>query len=302
MAKTDYRKKQVKRIIESYQELDDNQKTEVMDAIKYNYALEAAKQINKTKTVTFGDMYGIAQERQKFFNKYEGFGSGLRYFDEATMGFRGGEVTIIAGPSGYGKTMMSMNIVANVVAKTLKKCVMISMEMTPEEIATRLYNMVDDHKPLMDNFIIQTELSVSTEHVKAIIEKHKPDIVLIDHLQFLANQEPGFQEYERINSAIAKVKRIAINSNLPIVLISHVAKTRSGEEGEATAADLHGSSAIEKDSDIIIMINRAKSLPDNQLVCMLCKHRTKKPELYLEKCVLTVSGVRTDGSYRLYSK
>ena len=140
--KPDWKKKQVSRLVETFTDMDENQQMEVMDAIKYNYALQAAKQVGMTKTVTFGDMYQVAIDRQKYFNKPEGIGCGLPYFDQATMGFRDGEVTIIAGPSSVGKTMVAMNILANICAGALKKVVMITMEMTPEEVSSRLYNMV----------------------------------------------------------------------------------------------------------------------------------------------------------------
>jgi replicative DNA helicase len=307
--KTDWKKKQVSRLVESFTDMDEAQQMEVMDAIKYNHALQAAKQVGMTKTVTFGDMYEIAIERQKFFNKYEGFGCGLQYFDEATMGFRAGELIIIAAPSNYMKTMVAMNIVSQLAANTLKKVVMITMEMTPEEVSTRLYNMVDkeDHDTLKENFIIQTELSVSAEHVKAIVKKHKPDILLIDHLGFLAKQESGNDERDKIDGAIAKIKRLAINERIPIIMISHVSKTRSGEKGEATVQDLKGSSAIEQDSDMVFMINKPKlqEFADQnitQLVINLEKHRTKLPRhLFHKSVMIQMKGVRTDGKYSMYN-
>src|SRR5690554_4004869 len=98
-----WRDKAIKRTIESFQELDDNAQKEVLDKIEYEGALKAALEAGKTKTVTFGDLYKVAEERQLYFNKFEGFGCGLKYFDDAIMGFRPGEVTIIAGPSNFGK-------------------------------------------------------------------------------------------------------------------------------------------------------------------------------------------------------
>ncbi len=306
--KKDWKTKQVARVVEQFSEMDSDQQAKVMDAIKYNYALQAAKEVGMTKTVTFGDMYETAIERQKHFNKFEGFGCGLPYFDEATMGFRGGELIIIAAPSNFGKTMVAMNIVANLAANTLKKVVMITMEMTPAEVSTRLYNMIDkeNHDTLMENFIIQTELSVSAEHVKAIVKKHKPDILLIDHLGFLSKQEPGTEERQQIDTAMQKIKRLAINENIPIIMISHVSKTRSGEGGGASVQDLKGSSAIEQDSDMVFMINRPKDQPylDQgimQVVVKLEKHRTKSPkDLFHQNVLINMKGVRTDGKYTLY--
>jgi len=307
--KKDWKQKAVNRIVEQFADMDEPQQAKVMDAIKYNYALQAAKEVGMTKTVTFGDMYATAIERQKHFNKFEGFGCGLPYFDRATMGFRGGELIIIAAPSNFGKTMVAMNIVAQLAANTLKKVVMITMEMTPAEVSTRLFNMVDkaDHDTLKENFIIQTELTVSAEHVKAIVKKHKPDILLIDHLGFLAKQEPGTEERQQIDTAMAKIKRLAINENIPIIMISHVSKTRSGSSGEATVSDLKGSSAIEQDSDIVFMINKPKNqnFMDQgiiEIVLKLEKHRTKSPRgLFHQKVLIQVKGVRTDGKYTVYN-
>lgn len=307
--KKDWKQKQVTRVVEQFADMDSDQQAKVMDAIKYNYALQAAKEVGMTKTVTFGDMYDVAIERQKHFNKFEGFGTGLPYFDEATMGFRGGELIIIAAPSNFGKTMVAMNIVANIAANTLKKVVMITMEMTPEEVSTRLYNMIpkENHDTLMENFIIQTELSVSAEHVKAIVKKHKPDILLIDHLGFLSKQEPGTEERQQIDTAMQKIKRLAITENIPIIMISHVSKTRSGASGEASVQDLKGSSAIEQDSDMVFMINKPKMqmrLAEGvtQIVVKLEKHRTKSPRgLFHQPVTLEMKGVRTNGEYTLYN-
>lgn len=307
--KKDWKQKQISRVVEQFSEMDSDQQAKVMDAIRYNYALQAAKEVGMTRTVTFGDMYDTALERQKHFNKYEGFGCGLPYFDEATMGFRGGELIIIAAPSNFGKTMVAMNIVAQLAANTLKKVVMITMEMTPAEVSTRLFNMVDkaDHATLKENFIIQTELTVSAEHVKAIVKKHKPDILLIDHLGFLAKQEPSSEERTQIDTAMAKIKRLAIQENIPIIMISHVSKTRSGSSGEATVSDLKGSSAIEQDSDIVFMINKPKTQFKEhegivEIVLKLEKHRTKSPRgLFHKKVLIDVKGVRTDGKYSMYN-
>lgn len=307
--KTDWKKKQVARMVEGYTEMDEQQQMEVMDAIKYDYALQATRQVGMTKTVTFGDMYETAIQRQQFFNKYEGFGCGLPYFDHATMGFRGGELIVIAAPSNFGKTMVAMNIVANLAVNAMKKVVFITMEMTPAEVSTRLYNMIDkaDHDTLKENFIIQTELSVSAEHVKAIVKKHKPDILVVDHLGFLSKQEPGQDERAQIDGAVAKIKRLAINENIPIILISHVSKSRSGASGEATAMDLKGSSAIEQDADIVFMINKPKQqmFADQgiiEVVVKLEKHRTKSPRnLFHQSVLIQMKGVRTDGKYTMYS-
>lgn len=301
----DYKRKRIERVIEGFTELPDDDKNEVLDIIRYQGALKAASEVGKTKTLTFGDRYEEAKRRQAYFNKFEGFGTGMKYFDDATMGFRPGEVTIIGGPSNFGKTMVALNIVASVAEKTLKRVLIISMEMTSDEIFSRVFNITDDHEAAKSRVLVQTELTVSPDHIKQIIERDKPDIVMIDHLQFLANAVRGDSEYERIGKAVAAVKRIAINKKIPIILISHVSKTRSGEHGQANNADLKGASNIEQDSDIVIMLNRPKDagVKGNEIICTLTKHRTKKPEIFLDPCLIKLEGIKVadDGEYDLYT-
>lgn len=294
-----YKQKLVRRLVESFDELDEAAQAEVLDKIKYNNALSAAMEAAKTDTVTFGDLYSEAERRQATFNKSEGIGCGLRYFDDTTMGFRPGELTIIAAPPNIGKTTLALNILVNSAITALKKVLVISLEMTKEEVASRIFNIANKeyHDHIKENVVIQTDLSVSAGNIRHIIKREKPDLVMVDMLQMLADKERG-SEYERVSAAVAKVKSVALDTSTPIILISHVAKTRSGKDGEATASDLKGSSEIEQRADIGIMINKTDFDSDDMVVYCF-KHRTRRPSTFHKKCVIRVKGIKVldDGEY-----
>lgn len=295
--------KQAKRIIEQFRELPEQHQQAILDHIKYSGAVQAAKEVAKTRTVHFGDIYADIEERQQHFNKFEGIMTGLKYFDDATMGLRAGELIVIAAPSNYGKTMVALNMGVSAAVTSNKKTLIISMEMPAVEVGQRAYNMTDDHEALMENLIIQTELRVNTKHIMVMIERHKPDLLILDHIQFLANQEQG-SEYERITTAVANLKNVAMTKMIPVIAISHVAKTRSGAEGQATASDLKGSSSIEQDADVGIMINRmAGEEVGNNIVLTLFKHRTKRPAVFHKDCYLQFDGVRiaNRGAYEVHT-
>lgn len=293
--------KAIKRIAEVYDELTESGKEKVLDLIKYDGILKAAADIAKTKTVHFGDLYSEAIERQKTFFTFEGMATGIQYIDDATMGLRGGETTIIAGPSNLGKTMFALNVLTRaVINNNGVKALIISMEMPAIDIVSRMYNMAhhDEHEPLMENVIVQTDLDVNTRHIAVMIKKHKPDIVLIDHIQFLANQEKAPSEYERTNLAVKRVQRLAVTNNIPILIISHVAKSRSGKNGKASAQDLKGSSSIEQDSDIVIILNRDEEQRQNgHLSVDLVKQRKKGSKLYYKPCVIKFDGIKLANDY-----
>lgn len=293
MSNQDWRSKRATQLYQQLKEMDEAVQDAIIDKLKTDGLKSAMRDLSKTKTVYFGDLYADAIDRQKTFNSFEGLRTGLRYFDDATMGLRGGETIVIAGPSNLGKTMVALNVVANIVQKSEAKVLIVSMEMPALDIASRLYNMADDHAPLMGNVIIQTELQVNTKHIAAMIERHKPDVVMLDHIQFLANQEKASNEFEKINVAVKKLQGIAIEYDVPILVISHVAKTRSGKENRASAADLKGSSSIEQDTDIVFMLNRtADQRRTHDLEIELVKHRKKGSKLYYKPCIMKFNGVR----------
>lgn len=294
-----YQDKHFKRLLESFSEMSEQDQDKFVDTVQHDSIMQAVNEVAKSKTSYFGDLYAEAVERQKTFFTFEGLQTGMQYFDDAMMGLRPGETIVIAGPSNLGKTMVSLNIIAQTVVNTGAKALIISMEMPDIDIASRLYNMTNDHNSLMENVIIQTELDVNIQHIEAMIKRHKPDIVMIDHIQFLANQDKQRTEYERINTTTKKVQRLAVKNKIPIIIISHVAKTRGGKDGRASAADLKGSSAIEQDSDIVFMLNRSdEQRQTGELTIELVKHRKKGSKVYYKPVTLFFDNVKLSGNYQ----
>ena len=298
----DWRVKQANRVYRQLAELDEQTQDAIIDKLKTDGLIAKSVQAKKNKTVYFGDIYADVEARQKTFNVFEGRRIGLRYFDEATMGLHGGETIVIAGPSNLGKTMVSLNLIASTVITSGATALIISMEMPALDIASRLYNMVDAgrHEALMENVIIQTELDVNTNNIQSMIERLHPDVVMLDHIQFLANQERGANEFEKINVAVKKVQRLAVDYHVPIIVISHVAKTRSGKDGRASVTDLKGSSSIEQDTDIVFLLNRDKEQRKQGIIEVeLVKHRKKQSRHYYSPVTMRFNGVRLDDAYQV---
>lgn len=295
-----YQDKQVKQITEKFGELDKAHQQQLLDQIKYNGALKAAERLIDTGVVCFGDLYPEALERQKSFNKFEGKRCGLRYFDDATMGFRPGELIVIAAPSNLGKTMIGLNIAVNFAVTNAEKVLIVSLEMTPLQIAGRLFNMHDDHDTMMENVIIQQQLRVSSGQIDTMIKTHRPGLVVVDHIQFLALKEEASTDYERLNLAVANLHTMAAVNQVPIIAISHVAKTRSGKDGQADANDIKGTANIEQDADIGFILNRTTEQRQGGEFTIKCfKQRDKHPTVMHRECTMNLDGVklRDKGNY-----
>lgn len=252
------------------------EKAALVDRIHYHGILTAAKEATLNATVDYADLEEAVKRNRLTFNKPEGMMTGITAIDKMTLGLRKGEMIVLAGPSSHGKTAIALNMAAGVLEQQPhSKVLFISLEMSDLEIAGRI-DHISTPEILRHRFRIQQQRRITPLNIGNIIAMHRDyDIVFIDHLHMLAKAGSGMSLYESLNIAVEEIKRLAIEYNLPIVLMSHVSKKRSGDDGTATAADLQGTAAIEQLADFVLMIN-AEKLDRRNKTLRLEKSRTKQ--------------------------
>lgn len=216
-----------------------------------------------------------------------GVPSGFKDIDELTTGFQRGDLIIIGGRPGMGKTAFCLNIAQHVGIGMGEPVAIFSLEMAKEQLVMRMLcseAKVDSNK-VRKGFINKREdwnkltnaagklaeskifiddssgLSVLEMRAKArrLKQQHGLSLVIIDYLQLMK----GTGKFERREQEIADISRslkaLAKELEVPVVALSQLnrgVETRTGANKNPTLADLRESGAIEQDADVIMFLYR----------------------------------------------
>ena len=234
---------------------------------------------------------------ERIINKQEepGIMSGFPDLDKMTGGLKRGEMFVVAARPSIGKTALALNIIRNIVMKsTPKSTVLFSLEMTDEQIATRLICTEADmsERNFRDGSFRNTDmprLATAVKNLRAaplfidptggltIAElrakarrlkiQHKIELIVIDYLQLMqgsGHEESRQREVSEISSGI---KSLAKELQIPIMVLAQL--NREVEKGTASTmpklSHLRESGSIEQDADVVVFLHRdrdqAKNLP-----------------------------------------
>ena len=143
--------------------------------------------------------------------KYLGAKTGFKYLDTVTSGLNKSDLILIAARPGMGKTSFALNIATNVARRGDKEVAVFSLEMSKEQLATRMLSteaLVDSNK-LRNGFLtnedwvrlatsagvlsglpmfIDDTASVTVQQIKAKLRRMKNlGLVVIDYLQLMGS-------------------------------------------------------------------------------------------------------------------
>ncbi|MCC6932675.1 MAG: replicative DNA helicase [Deltaproteobacteria bacterium] len=235
---------------------------------------------------------------EKLYTKQEpitGVPSGFIDFDEMTSGLQPSDLIIIAGRPSMGKTSLALSIVRNIAVEAGKAVAVFSLEMSKEQLVTRLLSSEarvssakmrsgkfgeGDFIKLVDAaskisgasiFIDDTPaLSVLEMRAKArrLHRERALSAIVIDYLQLMrapqrARGESREQEIAEISRSL---KAIAKELSIPVIALSQLNRAvETRNDKRPLMADLRESGAIEQDADIIGFVYRDEVYnPDTQ--------------------------------------
>ena len=226
--------------------------------------------------------------------RQRGISSGLEAFDRANGLMMPGDLVVIGGATSMGKTALAQQIVWNAAQtftcdtggqrETGARVAVFSMEMTAEQYAARhMAQLTGIPTERMEGQILTPEecsrmrdgaarmremplwiedrRGITVEQMRSICRRyqhtHGLDLVLIDHLHFIAKPEKRMQGIEAIEANVSGVKGMALELDCPVLLISHLNRGLwARDDKRPQLADLHGASAIEKDADAVCFVHR----------------------------------------------
>ncbi len=205
--------------------------------------------------------------------------SGISDLDRVITGLNRSDLILLAARPGMGKTSFALNIARHVAAKSKLKVAFFSLEMTKEQLVSRLLSTEgliegtklrsgklnnDEWARLMEaaeilskaNMYLDETTMLTVPTMKAKLRRLKDvDLVVIDYLQ-LINGDSRVPREQQIAEISRGVKAMAKELRLPVIVLSQLNRDSEKENRQPRLSDLRESGAIEQDADIVLILSR----------------------------------------------
>jgi replicative DNA helicase len=217
-------------------------------------------------------------------DSFSGLPTGFRKLDEHTTGLHPGDLVIVAGRPGMGKTSFAMNIAEHVAIERKEPVAVFSMEMSAEQLATRVLSSfgridqqalrggkLDDHEwsrlvsasgllreaPL---FIDETG-SLSPLDLRArarrMASRHGLKLIVVDYIQLMQVPSTRENRTNEISEISRNLKSLAKELSVPVIAISQLSRSVEARDNKRPRmSDLRESGGIEQDADLILFVYR----------------------------------------------
>jgi len=145
--------------------------------------------------------------------------TGVSEFDRVLGGgLVPGGVVLIGGDPGIGKSTLLLQTLCHI--GSARKAIYVSGEESPQQIAMRAKRLGLDASP------ISLLAEINLEKIIGMLQKHKPDIAVIDSIQTVYSEAlqsaPG--SVAQVRECSAQLTRLAKQAGITVILVGHVTK------------------------------------------------------------------------------
>lgn len=133
------------------------------------------------------------------------------------------------------------------------------------------FEFLEDDLPKLDSLIIETATGISS--IVAVIEREKPDLVLVDGAYLMEDEQGAKDDWLRVTHITRDLKKTAKNMHIPIFINTQADQNTSKKSGPGLG-DIKYSQAIGMDSDNILALFRDEIMfNDNEMGVRVLKQR-----------------------------
>jgi KaiC/GvpD/RAD55 family RecA-like ATPase len=203
-------------------------------------------------------------------------------------GMRKGEVYILAARTGQGKTSLVLQF-ADAALASRTGVLLFSMEMGHRDAFQRLaaqrarvdlaqfrylrrtgldspllWEMTTALREATETYAqsplyVSTKSAVTPEFLHAesmrVRERSEVGLVVVDHMQLMGGDPRARSEYEKFTAISRITKRIAVELEVPLILVSQVNRSNAERKGnELEMTDLRSSGALEEDAAVVMLL------------------------------------------------
>ncbi len=215
-----------------------------------------------------------------------GLPTGYKKLDEMTAGMHAGDLIIVAGRPGMGKTSFALNVAHHACHKSKTPVAVFSLEMPKGQLVRRLLGsearvdgnrirtgqlLKDDWPKLADAAGALSELPIWIDDTPAItmLELRAKarrlraetglSLLVVDYLQLMRSGSRNDSREQEISEISRSLKALAKELEIPVIALSQLnrgVESRGVKDKRPQLSDLRESGAIEQDADTIWFIYR----------------------------------------------
>ncbi len=215
-----------------------------------------------------------------------GLPSGFTALDQRTAGMHPGDLIIVAGRPGMGKTSFALNVGVNACHAQRCAVAIFSLEMPRDQLVKRMLcsearvdasrmrtgqlsrddwpllaqaaGMLSDLPVFIDDTAGLTLMELRSK-ARRLTGENKLGLIIIDYLQLMRSGSKNDSREQEISEISRSLKGLAKELGIPIIALSQLnrgVESRGNKDKRPQLSDLRESGAIEQDADTIMFVYR----------------------------------------------
>ncbi|WP_431910033.1 replicative DNA helicase [Amycolatopsis thermoflava] len=237
-----------------------------------------------------------------------GLPTGFLDLDSITGGWKPGQLIVVAGRPGLGKSTLAVDMARTASVKHGKTSVIFSLEMSEAELWDRIvsaegkvrirdmktphtlqpgdYDRIADALDRIESggpLIIDDTPTTTVAQIRAkarrIKARHGLDLIVVDYLQLMTSGARAENRQVEVSEFSRQLKILAKELEVPVIALSQLNRgPEQRQDKRPMLSDLRESGALEQDADVVILVHRPEVYEDDsprggEADLILAKHR-----------------------------
>ena len=264
--------------------------------------IDVSKETLQTSKQVAGNFIDQMQDRFNRQGTLSGIATGFHWFDQKTDGLQLREMALFAARPSIGKTAIAIAIAHRAAIQDKVPTLFVSLEMSQEAIFRRMVSTIGSipmqnlksgdltdgdmrsmtaasakiaNSPLwfLDGPSSHSISSI-TAHVRRAVRKHKVRLVIVDYLQKVKAADRSEKRTYEVAEVSSKLKDIAVQTGVAMLALAQLNRESEKEKGrQPKLSDLADSGSLERDSDLVALLNRDRTEPSGEASIIIAKQR-----------------------------
>lgn len=245
---------------------------------------EAVQQVATAQTLRGHLDEAIEDLRTRRVGGIAGISTGIGALDRVTLGLQPGQLILVAGRPGMGKSVLGLHLAREAAFRQAKSVVLVSLEMGPREIVYRLLAAESEipHDRVRGNLLNTTERELLAavadsiggwdlhiedaigwktgeleRRVRGIHRRFGVDLVIVDYLGLIGTEDRHASDNSRVAEISLSLKRLARSMNVPVVALAQLSRECEKRPNKRPVlSDLRDSGSLEQDADLVVFLYR----------------------------------------------